>query len=90
MRPFSSAPSANPSATLSDYIAALATPSIHKDEGLNQARKCGSHAFRVKNEGQVFKGGESLAADGEQHTDRAIGSAGPCEVHPRSRGGRAR
>ena len=48
MRPFSSAPSANPSATLSDYIAALATPSIHKDEGLNQARKCGSNAFRVK------------------------------------------
>ena len=74
MRPFSSAPSANPSATLSDYIAALATPSIHKDEGLNQARKCGSHAFRVargSNEGQVFKGGESLAVDGEQHTDRA-------------------
>ena len=44
----------------------------------------------ASNEGQVFKGGESLAVDGEQHTDRAIGSAGPCEVHPRSRGGRAR
>ena len=48
MRPFSSAPSANPSATLSDDIAALATPSIHKDEGLIQARKHGSNAFRVK------------------------------------------
>ena len=44
----------------------------------------------ASNEGQVFKGGESLAVDGEQHTDRVIGSAGPCEVHPRSRGGRAR
>jgi len=33
---------------LSDFIAALATPSIHMDEGLNQAPKCDSNAFRVK------------------------------------------
>ena len=31
------------------------------------------------NEGQVFKGGESLAADGEQHTGRAARAEGWCE-----------
>ena len=30
----------------------------------------------ASNEGQVFKGGESLAADGEQHTGRAVASEG--------------
>ena len=48
MRPFSSAPSSNAGATSSDFIAALATPSIHMDKGLNQTPKCGSNAFRIK------------------------------------------
>ena len=33
----------------------------------------------ASNEGQVFKGGESLAADGEQHTGRAARAEGRCE-----------
>ena len=33
----------------------------------------------ASNEGQVFKGGESLAADGEQHTGRAARAEGWCE-----------
>ena len=46
--PVSSVPPDNPSASLSVHVADLATPSIHKDEGLIQARKSGSKAFRVK------------------------------------------
>ena len=76
MRPVSSAPSSNANASLSDDITALATPSIHKDEGLIQAPKCGSNAPSASNEGQVFKGGESSAADGEQHTGRAARAEG--------------
>ena len=38
----------NPSASLSVHVADLATPSIHKDKGVIQARKCDSKAFRVK------------------------------------------
>jgi len=41
-------------------------------------------------EGQIFKSEQCSATVGEVNTGRAVGSEGPCEVHPRSRGGRAR
>ena len=44
----------------------------------------------ASNEGQIFKSEQCSATVGEVNTGRAVGSEGPCEVHPRSRGGRAR
>ena len=80
--PVSSAPSSNPSARLSDHVAELATPSIHKDEGLIQGRKHDSNAFRVKGEDQVFKGG----AKARRHTASCTPIDLPIEPHER-RGG---
>ena len=81
--PVSSAPSANPSATLSDDIGTSPRwprrPFIRTKASTKRENAVPTPS--ASNEGQVFKGGESLAVDGEQHTDRAIGSAGPCEVH---------